>query len=87
MSTSTSASAELREVILERLISLIETYKMNEYLPHLIELAQHFELSAAVYFIEDLYLSKDSFVLPLRQSIEMYYREIIKLGAIVETEV
>jgi hypothetical protein len=80
---------ELREEILDRLISLIETYKMDTYMPNLLELAHHFEVRAAVDFIEDIYECKEVFASPLRQSIKRYYREIKQLvnGFIAETEV
>jgi uncharacterized radical SAM superfamily protein len=62
---------------------------MDTYMPDLLELAHYFEVQAALDFIEDLYQIKNVFALPLRQSIETYYREINQLAksVIFETEV
>ena len=80
-------SAELREEILDRLISLIETYKMHEYKPYLAGLIHRFEVSEAMNFIKCLFIDKELFMPTLCSAIEICYREMNGLFTIGETEV
>ena len=80
-------SAELREEILDRLISLIETYKMHEYKPYLAGLIHRFEVSEAMDFIKLLFIDRHKFIPLVCSAIEKCYREMNNLFTISETEV